>query len=265
VAKSKQFKLKPGQIRKLVSGLGGCIASDKITVGGSRVAYMTREASSRPGDSGWVFTSGTESQAYMDDPGNFEVYDVNTIANYDPDIIPFLQARPGSAFERPRNVGDLEPCNGTVWPQDAKQNDARPPAGNWPPPGFPIVEGKHALTRSWALTLPAPFARRIEDGSLVLWRPGITLWIAAFNNDPGTSQAARLASTKGVMSPDASDVREDTAGGVTRLTYRLVDDGVKTVTAIVIRDEGHLQASIYFDEEADAATALAIARSIVAT
>jgi hypothetical protein len=116
-----------------------------------------------------------------------------------------------------------------------------------------------------SITLPVPFARRIEDGSLVLWRPGLTLWILAFNNDQRESQADRLASTKNIMSPKATSVREDAAAGLTRLTYRLLEDGVKSVTAIIIGDAGHLQASIYFDEEADAATALRIAQSIAAT
>jgi hypothetical protein len=33
------------------------------------------------------------------------VYDVNTIANYDPEIIPFLDAPVGSAFERENGTG----------------------------------------------------------------------------------------------------------------------------------------------------------------
>jgi hypothetical protein len=51
-------------------------------------------------DSGWTFLAGTESQAYLDDPSNLGMYDVNTIANYDRDVIPFLDARVGSAFAR---------------------------------------------------------------------------------------------------------------------------------------------------------------------
>ena len=267
MAKGTRFKLKATDIRALVSGLGGCIASDKITVHGQRVAYMARGTPSVPEDSGWLFTAGTESQAYMDDPANFEVYDVNTIANYDRDIVPFLHAPPGSSFERPGNEGDLEPCEGTDWTpgtadeKAASERDARR-GGKWPPPGFPIVEGDHALTSSWSLTLPSPFARRIEDDSLVLWRPGLTLWIAAFSSDHREPQAARLAAAKTRMSPDATSVREATAGGVTRLTYRLVEDGQNSVSALVLGDAGHLHASIYFDEEADAATALRIAQSI---
>ena len=42
----------------------------------------------------------------------------------------------------------------------------------WPPPGFPVVQGDHALTATWRMHLPQPFARRVEDGQLDLWRRG---------------------------------------------------------------------------------------------
>jgi hypothetical protein len=258
----KRFKLPADQIRALVRGHGGCIASDKITVAGQPVAYMIREDPARPGDSGWIFTSGTETQEYMDDAANFEVYDVNTIANYDPDIIPFLYAPPGSSFERRNNRGPLVPCEGTD-PLDDDADEAA--AAQWPPPGFPLVEGVHALTKSWSLTLPGPFARRVEDGALVLWRPGITLWIVAYHNDHDETQAARLAAMRSVMSSNATNVRAEQADGLSRLTYQLVEDGVGTLMALVFSDAGHLQVAVYFDELDDAAIAEQLAASISAT
>lgn len=250
---AKRFKLAADQIQRLVPGSLGCIASDKITVGGERVCYMTRGEAAAPEDSGWIFTAGTETQAYMDDAKNFEVYSLNTIANYDRDIIPFLHAPPGAAFERRDNRGPLVPCEGT----------ALPPKKTWPPPGFPIVEGPHALTKSWSITLPAPYARRIEDGALVLWRPGITLWINAFNNDHDEPQATRLAAMKKAMSRAATDIVE-TTGDVTRLRYRVNEDGQDSLNVLVFSDTGMLQASIYFDAEADAVTAARMADSITA-
>ena len=53
--------------------------------------------------------------------------------------------------------------------------DTSMPKKKWPPPEFPIVEGDHLLTETWAIHLPDEFARRIEDGDLVSWRPGLTL------------------------------------------------------------------------------------------
>lgn len=66
---------------------------------------MYREAADRDLDSGWRFMSGFESDEYMNDANNHALYDVNTIANYDPDIIPFLDAPVGSAFERESGTG----------------------------------------------------------------------------------------------------------------------------------------------------------------
>jgi hypothetical protein len=51
-------------------------------------------------DSGWAFLAGDESEAYMAENGNHDIYDVNTIANYDRDIIPLLDAPVGSAYIR---------------------------------------------------------------------------------------------------------------------------------------------------------------------
>jgi hypothetical protein len=97
---AKAFKIPPSQIRPLAVGFGSCYASDQITVDGKRVGFMYREAPDNNTDSGWRFFSGAETQEYTDDPANFEIYDVNTIANYDPSITEFLEAPPGSAFGR---------------------------------------------------------------------------------------------------------------------------------------------------------------------
>ena len=97
---TKQFKLSKDQIKPLATGYGACFATDLITVEGFPVRFMYREPPDRDVDSGWRFLSGFESDAYMDDSANMGIYDVNTIANYDPGILPFLDAPIGSAFER---------------------------------------------------------------------------------------------------------------------------------------------------------------------
>ena len=104
--RKKNFK--PLTIRDVATGYGACFASDKITVDGERVRFMYREKPDREIDSGWRFMAGSESDEYINDPDNTGIYDVNTIANYDPDIIPFLDAPVGSAFERPDGVKFVE-------------------------------------------------------------------------------------------------------------------------------------------------------------
>lgn len=96
----KKFKLTKEQIKHLADGYGGCIASDKITVEGLPVRFMYKEKPDNAQDSGWRFLSGTESDEYMADAKNHAFYDVNTIANYDPSIIPFLKSPAGSVYEK---------------------------------------------------------------------------------------------------------------------------------------------------------------------
>ncbi len=96
----KKFKLSAQEIQDIARGHGGCIATDMITVDGNKVGYFYRDEPRDAIDSGWCFMAGIESQEYMDDSKNHAIYDVNTIANYDPEIIPFLDAPIGSAFER---------------------------------------------------------------------------------------------------------------------------------------------------------------------
>ena len=96
----KHFKLSADNIKKLINPIGGCYATDKITVNGEHVGYMYRETPDSKFDSGWRFLSGTENQEYADDPNNWAIYDVNTIANYDQSIIDYLDYPINSEFER---------------------------------------------------------------------------------------------------------------------------------------------------------------------
>ena len=116
---SKRFFIhRDGLKPDLAPGHGACIATDMILVQGSRVGYMYREyrePSSMAVDGGWRFFSGSETQTYVDDAANMSYYDVNTIANYDPEIIPFLRAPVGSAFARDPSTGVFMPVE---YPQE---------------------------------------------------------------------------------------------------------------------------------------------------
>lgn len=66
----------------------------------SCILEETVEPGRYPEDSGWVFYEGSEDQAYCEDSGHFGLYELNTVVNYDPDIIPLLDAPFGTAFFR---------------------------------------------------------------------------------------------------------------------------------------------------------------------
>ncbi|HWL06867.1 MAG TPA: DUF2185 domain-containing protein [Planctomicrobium sp.] len=95
------------ELRPLAVGKGFCFASNMITVDGYAVGVMYREEPEDEEDSGWRFLSGGEDQEYLDNPENGALYDLNAIANFDDDIVPFLDAPVGSAFERTEDTGEF--------------------------------------------------------------------------------------------------------------------------------------------------------------
>ena len=136
----------------------------------------------------------------------------------------------------------------------------------WPPPGFPLVEGNYALTETWSIRLPEPFARRIEDGSLVLWRQGLTIWLSVWGNDNNESQSERLEWIKREASPDRYSEKESISDGLTRYSYRLRDENddgpLEALYGFAISDDGHLQLSVYFDDVADEISANQLVGSV---
>jgi hypothetical protein len=96
----KKFAISKENIRELVPSMGGGFATDRIMVEGKKIGYLYREAPDRPDDSGWRFFAGDEDQAYTEDPNHTGIYAVNTVANYDPDIIPYLNTPAPCAFEK---------------------------------------------------------------------------------------------------------------------------------------------------------------------
>jgi len=76
------------------------IATDRIIVERQPVGFMYRDIPDNAHDSGWRFFAGDESQDYLDNAANLEIYDVNTIANYDSGIVPLLKAAARSKASR---------------------------------------------------------------------------------------------------------------------------------------------------------------------
>lgn len=99
----KRFILSKNQIKQILDdwqGADGCIASDRILVDGCKVGYMYREKSSNKWDSGWRFLAGDETNEYLNNSQNSGIYKLNTVCNYDYDIIPFLNDEEGCVYAR---------------------------------------------------------------------------------------------------------------------------------------------------------------------
>lgn len=253
----KKFRLAADQLETLIEGQGGCIATDRITVDGAPVGYMYREPPSNSGDSGWRFFAGDESDDYVNDAANLEIYDVNTIANYDRDVIPLLSSLIGSAFAREGNDGQLIAVDSPFEPDELLH------------PEYPILpEGPFALTDRWSLRLPLRFNQRMEeDGQMVLWRPGVTIYASVWGiPEDGDSSFATLREVTRDRDPGAFDYQELTAGKLLRIGYRLIEDHdgveVHSLYCFVADADGYVHLAIYFDSPEDIELAHALWKGI---
>ena len=123
--RNRDYHVKAEDMKNLLPdwpGASGCIATNRITVEGCKVGYCYREKPDGDWDSGWRFTAGDESDAYMDDPNNAGIYGLNTICNDDPDIIPLLNTPAPCAFERDGN-GAFQPIEDWKPEQDEEDPD----------------------------------------------------------------------------------------------------------------------------------------------
>jgi hypothetical protein len=129
-----------------------------------------------------------------------------------------------------------------------------------PAPQFPRVHGDYQMTPNWRVTLPDEFAKRFENGEfgtdLVLWRPGITCWITAYNQKEGETPAATLEWRKSNKPKEAIQEFEFRDSKPLRYGFLLhekpKDDkerwGLHTLT---FGESGHVLMVIYFDRRQD--------------
>ncbi len=138
-------------------------------------------------------------------------------------------------------------------------------------PDFPVVTGDYAMTKGWRIALPQEFNRRIDEGSLVLWRPELTFWINVWNSDGKVAMAEVLARLRAEASPARTDEQVDTNDTVMRLTYDLSEDDTEradadgsSINGFVIVPTGYVQISAYYDSPEARLLAGQIIRSIAA-
>ncbi|MBK1880684.1 DUF2185 domain-containing protein [Pelagicoccus mobilis] len=103
----KPFKISGEKIERKIEGTEGCFATDRILIDGMRIGYMYKEEKDFDSDSGWRFMAGDETDEYLDDQWNSGIYTVNTICNYDEEIIQHLGAPVGSSFALDPKTGKL--------------------------------------------------------------------------------------------------------------------------------------------------------------
>ena len=244
----KKFRIPA--FKRLAGHDGGCIATHRITDDGRPVGYMYRARPVNEVDTGWRFMAGDESSDYMDDTGNHSVYAVNTIAIYDNDILPLIDAPIGSAFARNPETAHFEPVQSPVNPDDCLH------------PDFPVVSGHYQFTSTWIIYLPLKFNRRVEDYSTILWRLGITVYLRTWTYSGEEAIGTRLARFKAGVSADAFEPREKQTSASCHFSYRLVKNGVNALYGVVMTESREVDVVVYFDNESDVNLARIMSDSI---
>ncbi|GAB2672357.1 hypothetical protein GCM10027169_37790 [Gordonia jinhuaensis] len=238
----KRYRLRGEDI---VAGLApnvACYVSDRITVDGAPVGYMSRDVD------GWSFLAGDETQDYVDDPGNTSLVSCNTVANYDRAILPYLAAPVGTGWIR-HGSGFLPLSD-------------EPPAD----PACVPVSGDLRFADGWVITTENITFIRREDDTVQLWSPGLSLWLMAVGSVAPAGVDQRCDALMAQSSPDRYDEKRWRDGGLEYVSYRLheadSDARCPALHAIVVGRSGHVRVAAYIDAEADMARALDLVAGI---
>lgn len=247
----KRFRIAKEEIRAIVTQRGECLATDRIAVDGARIGFMSREPTDGPTDSGWRFVEGSESDEYCANADNWGVYDVNLIANLDAGIVRFLDQPVGSVYDRVAS-GKLVRWAACSVPEARVFT-------------IPDADGRSDIDAHWVADFPLRFQRRIEETQMILWRPHFTIRMQGYGTRDDTAQQVRTKMEAG-LPHGARDLLREEEGGLWRTAFRITlpapDQCRPALVALVWTRGQLLNLSAYFDDEADAATALAVVRSL---
>ncbi len=133
-------------------------------------------------------------------------------------------------------------------------------------PDFPLVEGKYQMTQEWFITLDQKHKQRVDEGSLVLWRPGFTIWINVWGNDNDESIAERLKWISAESSSEAFEVNSTKKENTYEYSYRLneIENGRTTYSynGYILSNDSYVQITVYFDSENESSRAKSIIESV---
>lgn len=223
-----------------------CHVSRRILNDRRPVGYMVRD------ELGWSFLAGDETQEYVDTPENLAVLALAEIGVWDPAVTPHLSSPVGTALVRAGDGFVPEQTRGT-----GPIAPAPVPAGL--NPDFPVVSGPLPLSPEWEITLDRPVNRRVEDGTLVLWRPGFTARLTLWRRDDGQDAAASLARLLAGASPDRYDERTWFADQVRYAGFRLHEPetgaGADSFYGFAVGPSKFVQLAVSFDDESELAAA----------
>lgn len=222
-------------------GLGLAVVTNRIAKDGKKVDYMIREKTARKGDSGWRFFGGGETDAYLGDPDNSTILSVNEVANFDSGILRFLTYPAGT------EVGRNEKGTLVLLTPDVPK-----PSVFFLPP---VEPGKVEVWSDWRFDVSERMLRRFDDGSLVVWRPGFTIFARGLQMKKTLPIETRIERLKKLMSKDATDFELAPAKGFQKMRYRLVEKRrakpQASVYLFAFAETQEIHLTIYYDDSKD--------------
>jgi hypothetical protein len=278
----KTFRLAPSDLQPIAEGHGNCIATSRITVDGQPVGHMYREESAFPEDSGWRFTAGTESDEYGRNPDNWDVVDVNLVANLDPEIVGLLDAEVGAAYVRWPMGAPLRPAaEMAAAPAAESERGASPDDSGTDAPDAAGTESAaadapqhQALNRDWWIDLPGPFSGFMSGGALQLVSastPPRRVWVDIRNAKDGGRPGIGAMVVKDIrLAAKPAGAQEYNEAGADPGEYRIgywfeehreSEKGYWTLYTYTVRDESFVQAA-FLSTTPDPDWALAAWRSM---
>jgi len=85
-----------------------CFVTNNILYDGERVGYMYREEPDQEDDSGWRFSTGTETDEYMEDSDNINYVSLGAVLREDDSIVNLLERECGVAFAKDEEGNFIE-------------------------------------------------------------------------------------------------------------------------------------------------------------
>jgi hypothetical protein len=123
------------------------------------------------------------------------------------------------------------------------------------------------ISDDWWIGIDETYRTRVDDGSLVIWRPERTIWINVWRDNDGRTVRERLASWVDDRSPQATDLYEQERDGLLRFGYLLEEPeeggghrlGLYSYT---VSESWTVQMACYFDLREDLGWAADVSKSL---
>lgn len=123
------------------------------------------------------------------------------------------------------------------------------------------------ISEDWWIGIDDSYKTRVDDGSLVFWRPERTVWINIWKDNDGRTCRERLAEWVKDRDAAAADLYQTEDNGLLRFAYLLEepeDEGGERlgVYSYTVGASSTVQMACYFDLKEDQGWAVAVSRSL---